>query len=87
MNNTFYLVGLVKGGDFPNTLWEFCGLFSTMNKAIQQCKTANHFYVEVYLDEEIKIEKDDTVVGSSIKWEVTFPYARPALSVVKGELN
>ena len=51
-----WLVGQYKGGEPPNCLWEFQGVFSTKDLAVAACRDGNYWICRVKLDESLPHE-------------------------------
>ena len=48
-----WMVGQIKSGEFPNTAWDFQGIFSSQQLAIAACVHDNYFIVPVEVDLEL----------------------------------
>ena len=48
-----WMVGQIKGGEFPNTIWDFQGIFSSQQLAIAACRNSSYFIVPVEADIEL----------------------------------
>jgi hypothetical protein len=68
-----FVVGRYKSGEFPNTIWDLEGVFSTEKNAIKACKTENYFYGEITLDKTWTPEENNKVIDGSAEWEVSWP--------------
>jgi len=51
-----WLVGQYRSGESGNVVWDFRGIFSTEEKAMNACRNENYFVHEVIIDEEVPDE-------------------------------
>ena len=49
---TVYVVGRVKGGDFPNVIWDLVGVFSSRERAVAACTAHNDAVMSMVLDQK-----------------------------------
>lgn len=65
---TLWLVGQYKGGEEPDTQWDFQGIFSTRDKAVDACRNERYFVVPVIVDQE---EPDELGTFDGAEWPNT----------------
>ena len=53
-----FVVARVKGGEFPNTLWDLQGVFSSREKAVEACHGPEFYVMPVLIDVELPIETE-----------------------------
>lgn len=58
MMKKVWMVGEYKSGEFPDTVWDVCGVYEEKNKAISACIRSGMFYAELELN---KAFPDETV--------------------------
>ena len=49
---TVFVVGRVKGGEFPNVIWDLVGIFSSRELAVEACTERNDAVMPMVLDEK-----------------------------------
>jgi len=59
MDGDLWLCGQYRSGELPNVIWDFQGLFSTKEKAIEACENRNYFIVPVKVDEAAPSESTE----------------------------
>jgi len=51
VSTTVFVVGRVKGGGFPDVIWDLVGVFASPKKANNACTNANDCVMPMILDE------------------------------------
>jgi len=64
-NPTLFLVGKYWSGKIPNVVWEFMGIFSSKDIALEVCKDEYYFIAPVNLDTTVP---EKTMEFPGIEW-------------------
>jgi len=59
MGTELWLCGKYISGNFPEVVWDFQGIFSTRDNAIEACRDESYFICSVKLDEQLSDEAEE----------------------------
>jgi len=65
MGTELWLCGKYISGEFPEVAWDFQGIFSTRDNAIEACRDVSYFICSVELDKQLS---DDPVRMPDFKY-------------------
>lgn len=52
MPKKLWICGQYKRGEFPDTIWDFQGIFDSEEKAIEACRDENYFIMPFILNQQ-----------------------------------
>ncbi len=59
-SKTLWYVGRARGGEFPDCVWDFQGVFSSEQRAVAASRDPTYFVSPIALDEELPHESMET---------------------------